>query len=98
MEAEKPYLNPNLTIQELAKKLKMSRNLLSQVVNERFNQNFSDFLNAYRIYDFIEKAQDESYKHFTFLALSQEVGFNSKSAFNRAFKKVTGTTPTEFFK
>ncbi len=98
MEAEKPYLNGELTLQKLAKALAVSPHHLSQTINENLNQSFIDFINAYRIEEAKRMLVDPAKKHYSILAVSEEVGFNSKSAFNAAFKKHANMTPTEFKK
>ncbi|MFN8354906.1 MAG: helix-turn-helix domain-containing protein [Spirosomataceae bacterium] len=93
----KPYINAGLTLNEMASKLKMSPHLLSKVINEVYGKNFFDFVNAYRIEEFIERFEDSRNKNFTMLAIAFDVGFNSKTAFNRAFKKMTQQSPREYF-
>lgn len=90
------FTNPNLSLNELAQKLKMQPHLLSKVINDGFNKNFFDFINSYRIEEFKKLAKDKRYKHHTFVSLAFEVGFNSKTAFNRSFKKMTNQTPREY--
>ena len=97
MVKSKAYKNPNLTLHELALKLKMQPHLLSKVINEGFECNFFDLVNGYRIEEFKKLAHDPRMKNQTFLSLAFEVGFNSKTAFNRSFKKMTNQTPREFF-
>ncbi|WP_019949750.1 helix-turn-helix domain-containing protein [Hymenobacter aerophilus] len=97
MEQHKPYLNPSLTIHELAAGLKMPSHVLSRVINEGFGQNFFDFVNAYRVNEFKQAMAAPQARQYTLLALALEVGFNSKTAFNRAFKKQTDQTPREYF-
>ncbi|WP_044200184.1 helix-turn-helix domain-containing protein [Dyadobacter tibetensis] len=97
MTQEKPHHNPGLTLGELAGKLKMPPHQLSRIINEGYHKNFFDFINTYRIEDFKMQYEDPKNKHFTMLAIAFEVGFNSKTAFNRAFKKMTGSTPREYF-
>ena len=93
----KPYTNPQLSLNELATKLKMPPHTLSRVINDGFGKNFFDFINTYRIEEFKRRADDPHYKHFTLLGIAHEIGFNSKSAFNRSFKKITNQTPREYF-
>jgi AraC-like DNA-binding protein len=93
----KPYTNPQLSLNELATKLKMPPHVLSRVINDGFGKNFFDFVNTYRIEEFKRRADDPHYKNFTLLGIAYEVGFNSKSAFNRSFKKITNQTPREYF-
>lgn len=96
MEAEKPFTDGDLTLQKLAEKLAIPTPHLSQVVNERLNQSFSDFINSYRVREAQAKLLDPAKKHYSILAIAEEVGFNSKSTFNAVFKKQTGLTPSEF--
>jgi AraC-like DNA-binding protein len=96
METEKPYLNPNLTLPQLASMIQTPSHYLSQVINEKFSLNFFDFINQYRIEEVKSRISDPQFKHLSLLGIAFECGFNSKSAFNRIFKKFTGTTPTSF--
>ncbi len=98
METSKPYLEPSLTLPALAKKLSIPKGYLSQIVNESFNTNFCDFINGYRIEESKELLLDSSNGNKRILEIAYQVGFNSKSAFNRAFKKHTGVTPKELKK
>jgi AraC-like DNA-binding protein len=98
MEKERPYTDGDLTLQKLAKALAMPANHLSQIINEQLNQNFFDFVNYHRIEEAKRMLVDPARKHYSILAISEEVGFNSKSAFNAAFKKHTDMTPSEFRK
>ncbi len=97
IESSKAYTNPRLTLNELAGKLKMPPHLLSRVINEGFERNFFDFINTYRIEDFKRRVEDPKNRHYTLLGLAYDVGFNSKTAFNRSFKKITGQTPSEYY-
>ena len=98
MQSNKPFLDPAITIKQLAKELAISDRILSQIINEYKQQNFYDFINYYRI-NFAKKLliNSEDAKK-TVLEILYEAGFNSKSAFNLAFKKGTGITPTQFRK
>jgi AraC-like DNA-binding protein len=96
LRKNRTYTNPNLSLNELASKLKIQPHTLSKVINDGFNKNFFDFINAYRIEEFKKLAQNPRYKHHTFVSLAFEVGFNSKTAFNRSFKKMTNQTPREY--
>jgi AraC-like DNA-binding protein len=98
MKEERPYIESNLTLQKLAKALAMPPHHLSQIINEQLNQNFFDFINYHRIEEAKRMLIDPARKHYSILAISEEVGFNSKSAFNAAFKKHTDMTPSEFRK
>jgi AraC-like DNA-binding protein len=96
MEKENPHRQPNISIKELSEKLKFPPRFLSQVLNERLGKNFFDFINSYRIKDF--KNAIVSNERRNFLETSLEVGFNSKSSFNKAFKKHTSMTPRQYKK
>ncbi len=96
MEKEKPYLNPELNLSDLAKALDMSRAQLSQVINSGFHMNFNDFVNSFRIDTFKEKLRDGEHKQLSLLGIAYDSGFNSKATFNRVFKKLTNTSPTEY--
>lgn len=96
MIKDKPYLDSDLTLQKLAKAVSISPHHLSQTINEQLKQSFIDFINAYRVEEAKRMLVDTSRKHYSILAVSEEVGFNSKSAFNTAFKKHANMTPSEF--
>lgn len=98
MEREKPYLDSDLTIQKLAEQLMIPAPHLSQTINERLNQNFSDMVNSYRIEEAKRLLLDPKKKHYSILAIAEEVGFNSKSSFNAVFKKFVNATPSEWRK
>ncbi len=98
MEEEYPYRNPGLSLNELAEMTDTSPHTLSRVINEGFGVNFNDFVNSYRIEEFKRLAVLDDYKNHTLLAIAFIVGFNSKSAFNRSFKKLEDCTPREYLK
>ncbi len=97
MRDEALYRKNDLSIDDLASRLEVHPNYLSQVINEREKKNFYDFVNQYRIEHFKKLASDPKNRHLTLLALAFECGFNSKSSFNRYFKKATGQTPSEYY-
>ncbi|MEK6153622.1 helix-turn-helix domain-containing protein [Flavobacteriaceae bacterium 3-367] len=97
MEADKAYLNPSLNLPELAQQINSNVHMLSRAINEGFDKNFRDFVNYYRVMDFIDRAKQGDYKNQTFLGIALDVGFNSKSSFNRSFKKITGKSPRDYF-
>lgn len=96
--SEKLYTNPELTLRELAAKLDIHPNILSQVINSKEGQNFFDYINQLRIDEFKRLIKISKNEEYTLLALAFECGFNSKTSFNRNFKKITGYSPTEFIK
>jgi AraC-like DNA-binding protein len=66
------------------------------MINQGFKVNFNDFVNGYRIKAVINLFKNEAYKKQTLLGISLDCGFNSKTTFNRCFKKQTGMSPKEF--
>ncbi len=98
MNDEKPYLDPELTLRSLAEMLDLPPNYLSQLLNEGFDKNFSEYINSYRLETFKSKAADPSCQHLTILGLAYESGFNSKTVFNSFFKKTMGKTPRAYWK
>lgn len=98
MEKEKPYLNPEITLPELASLIDIPSYQLSRVINEKFGCNFFDFINGYRVNEVKTKINDPSFSKLSLLGIAFDCGFNSKSAFNRIFKKMTGLTPSAYKK
>ena len=96
IDDQKPHLDPDLTLPELAKQLSISTHHLSQVINQRLDQNFFDFVNSYRVEEAKRRLADPRSHYLTIVAIAQEAGFNSKSAFYTAFRKHTGMTPSQF--
>jgi len=96
MQTEKPYLEPKLSLAQLAEILGVMPNHLSQIINQYEEKNFYDFVNSYRVEEFIDLAKKDTDKNFNLLGLAFEAGFNSKSSFNQVFKKFKGKTPSEF--
>lgn len=96
MEEKKPYLNPDVTLMDIAEQVKIPYRALSEVINNRLNKNFYDFINGYRINESKKLLVENSGRFKTVLEVLYEVGYNSKSSFNSAFKKYTGMTPTEY--
>jgi AraC-like DNA-binding protein len=88
------YKNPNLKLNDLAQKMKLSDHQLSQLLNDNLGKNFSVFINEYRINKACEIIATDSI--FKIEGIGYEVGFNSKSTFFSAFKKQMGTTPALF--
>ena len=98
MEVDKLFLNPELNMKTLSHILNIPSYKLSEVINRHFNQNFFDMVNTYRVQYAQEKLNSGDYKHYTLEAVAEECGFGSKTSFNRAFKKHTGHTPSQFAK
>ena len=96
MTAEKPFLNPMLTIQDVSQAIGIPVRELSVLINHKLGQHFYDFVNTYRIENAMQILKDGSKSKVTILEILYDVGFNSKSSFNTAFKKHTGNTPTSY--
>ncbi|MDQ6471303.1 helix-turn-helix domain-containing protein [Flavobacterium sp. LHD-80] len=98
MTDEKLYKNPDLTLAELSQKLNIHSNILSQVINSAEGKNFYDYINSQRVEEFKKLILLPENQKFTLLSIAFECGFNSKTAFNRNFKKATGLSPSEYLK
>jgi AraC-like DNA-binding protein len=96
MTEKEPFLDPSLTIQELANQIDIPVRDLSVLINHKMDQHFFDFVNEYRIQKAMRILKDESKSQLTVLEILYEVGFNSKSSFNTSFKKYTNLTPTAY--
>lgn len=98
MAEEKPFLNPSLTIQDVSAAIQIPVRDLSLLINHKLEQHFYDFVNTYRIENAMNILKDVTKSKVTILEILYDVGFNSKSSFNTAFKKHTGNTPTTYRK
>lgn len=98
MTEQKPYLDSSLTLQKLASLLEMPSHELSILINHSLGKHFFDFVNEYRIREAQNLLLDAQNSKKTIQEILYEVGFNSKSSFNTAFKKYTQLTPTQFRK
>lgn len=96
MHEKKPYLQSQLRLKHLSDETGIGIHQISQVINECFEQNFYDFVNTYRVDQAKALLLNSKFADFTYSAIGFEAGFNSKSAFYNAFKKVTGTTPAQY--
>jgi AraC-like DNA-binding protein len=96
MSDRKPYLDNELTLPSFAQQLQLNPNLLSQILNEGFGENFYRFINRYRVEESKRLLLDPACKHYTILAVALQAGFSSKSTFNRTFKEIAGCAPSEF--
>ena len=96
MSEDALYKKSDLSIDDLSGKLGVQPNYLSQIINQKEKKNFYDFVNTYRIEEFKRLIALSKHQQFTLLSLAHDCGFSSKSSFNRAFKKVTGQTPSEY--
>ncbi len=97
MEQKKPYLNNKLLKAELSEMLGVSNPEMARLLNEKIGMNFFEFVNYYRIKEFISLAKTEKAKTLTLFGIAQEVGFNSKTTFNKSFKRLMGESPSTYF-
>jgi len=95
-ELNKPFLNPEITLETLANELSLSPRMLSQIINETFNKTFKSFILEFRIKESMQLLSDQKYGNLTILEILYKVGFNTKSAFNNQFKLHTNLTPQEY--
>jgi len=98
IKEEKPYLNPEITINQFSEQVNIPSYYVSQIINERMNINYLDFINSYRIEESKSKLTDEKFSHYTIVTIAFDSGFNSKTAFYSAFKKYVGMTPSQYRK
>ena len=96
MEVDKDFRNHLVSLPLISKKLNTPIHHISQVINEKRNQSFFEMIAEYRIREAQTILKDPSQAQLTIEDIADEVGYNSKSAFNRSFKKFTGQTPSEF--
>lgn len=97
MLEKKPYLNSKLLKAELAEMLGVNDPELARLLNENIGMNFFEYVNYYRIKEFVDLAKTEKAQQLTFFGLAQEAGFHSKTTFNKSFKKLMGTSPSAYF-
>ena len=90
------YKDHNITLGKFAKNLSLTPHVVSQVINEQLSCNFNDFVNSYRVEEAKKMLSDNGMKNFTVASIAYDSGFNTLSAFNTAFKKFTGLTPSQF--
>jgi len=96
MKKNKPYLNPELNIGNVANQLNIHAHQLSKLINKQLEKNFFEFVNEYRVEEFKKLVTNPKNKHISILGLAYDAGFNSKATFYRFFKNSTGLTPSEF--
>lgn len=98
VHTQKPYLDPELTLSDLAEMLEVHANYLSQVINEMERVPFYDYINGLRVEEFLRRVQLPESQKYTLIALAYDCGFNSKTSFNRNFKKLTQLSPSAYLK
>jgi AraC-like DNA-binding protein len=98
MNAEKPFINPELNLRNLSLVLNIQEKYISETINKLKNQNFSEFINSYRVSYSMELLKNPEYDEKKMIYILYESGFNSKTTFNNCFKRITGVTPIEYKK
>jgi len=98
LDTEKPYLNPNLKLLDVAIALDIQPHVLSCIINENLNKNFLNLINGYRVEEAKNMLIINRYASQTILSIAYDCGFNSKTSFNRIFKEHTGLCPSMFIK
>ena len=96
MDTKKPHLRPQLNLKDLSEELKMSPHHLSQLINQYENKNFRDFINSYKIREFISRLMEDGAENKSIKELYVKSGFRSKTIFYDVFKKQIGMSPAEF--
>ncbi|MEM7185708.1 MAG: helix-turn-helix transcriptional regulator [Bacteroidota bacterium] len=96
IKGDRNFLNPDLSLEMTAQQLGLSSGHLSKVINTEMGMSFKDYLNNLRIEEAKLYLKDPEFSNYTLVAIGLEAGFNSKSAFNASFKKITGLTPSQF--
>ncbi|AUD00375.1 helix-turn-helix domain-containing protein [Spirosoma pollinicola] len=96
MIIHKLYLNPTLTLTELAQHVALNPKVVSQVINAGIGKSFNDFVNDYRVDEVKQRLRTNDMARLTLLGIALESGFNSKTTFNRIFRQHTGQSPSEF--
>lgn len=98
MNTEKCFLNPDLELPTLASKINLTPHELSYLLNKGLHCNFFELVNSYRVEEAKRLLLSNQHNHLNILGIAYESGFNSKTTFNTAFKKVTGLSPSQFKK
>ncbi|WP_108804347.1 AraC family transcriptional regulator [Aquimarina sp. Aq107] len=96
MSEEKPFLNPDLNLTQLSQMLKIPASIISETINSGFDKNFNDFVNSYRVKEVQKMLKEGKQQQLSLLGIAYECGFNSKATFNRVFKKLTNTSPSQY--
>ena len=96
MRIEKLYLNPELTVGQVANHLSLNQKLVSAVLNQHLKKGFNEFVNEYRVEEVKKRLAMPQYQHLTIAGIALESGFNSQATFQRTFKKIAQLSPTEY--
>lgn len=98
IKEQRPYLKPNLTLTELAKDFKKTPTHVSNIINQEIGTNFNDYINQWRVEHVKQLMTNPKYDHLSLLGIAFESGFSSKATFNRAFRKYTNLSPSQYKK
>jgi AraC-like DNA-binding protein len=93
MEQDKPYLDPNLKVDIVLDKLKISQRQLTQVLKQLGFSNFSNFVNHHRVMESRRMLEQEEFDIYTIEAIAEKAGFGTKQSFYNAFEQQTGVKP-----
>lgn len=96
MREEQPYLNPKLTLNTLAERINVSPHHLSQVLNEQLHKTYYEWIAEYRVSAAKDLLTSKKYTHYKLEEIGKLAGFNSRSVFYKAFKKLEGVAPSKF--
>jgi len=96
MKNDQMYLNPILSLDEFSKAVGLPRRIVSNHINHDIKSTFTDFVNQYRVDKVIECLKSKDHENLTILGIALSCGFNSKTTFNRTFKKIKGVSPREY--
>ena len=96
MEEDKVFANPNLSLQLFSDTVNIPKHYISEILSSHLHTNFQDFVNEYRVEEFIKLYSNPDNDHFSVLGIATSVGFKNKATFNTNFKKLKGISPTEY--
>ena len=96
LKVEKVYRDNSISLETLSEKLNTTRHNASQIINEHFDMNFFELINKFRIEEAINLLHEDTNGNLNIIDIAYEVGYNNKVTFNKAFKKATSLTPTQF--
>ncbi|MEL6865188.1 MAG: helix-turn-helix domain-containing protein, partial [Bacteroidota bacterium] len=98
MTQKQPYLNPKLSLADLALALHVPENRLSQLFTRHLDSNYYQYINSYRLKEFERQLSKEQTQQYTIMALAEAAGFASKATFYKVFKAHYQMTPSQFIK
>lgn len=96
MQTQRPYLEPNITVERLAQRMQISPKLLSSTINSQLHKNFFEMIGCYRLEEAKKQLADPQQRERSISDIMKGCGFNSKSVFNQNFKKNVGVTPSHY--